>query len=302
MALTAPEDATALEIPDAESAAAHESHFDAERVTVIRPQRRLIQFGFRDIWDYRDLLYLLVWRDVKVRYKQTVVGFIWAIGQPLMTAIVFSIVLGRGAHLATGGIPYPILTYTGLLPWTFMSTGLTTSTSSIVSSQSLVTKVYFPRLLIPIGPVISSLVDFGAGLFVLVALMAYYRISVGWTVLLIPVFLLFGMAVAATFGIWLSALNVRYRDVQYAVPFLVQILFFVSPIAYSTLVFPSWIRPFLGLNPIAGVVTGFRWALLGSHAAQVGTIIFASLGMMVLMMLAGIAFFRRVERSFADVV
>lgn len=280
----------------------HESHFDAQRVTFVRPQRRLIQFGFRDLWDYRDLLYLLVWRDVKVRYKQTAVGFIWTIMQPVMTAVVFSIILGRGAHLATGGIPYPILTYTGLLPWQFMSTGLTASTASIVGSQALVTKVYFPRLLIPIGPVIGALVDFGAGLIVLVALFLYYDISVGWTVLLAPVFVVFGMLVAATLGIWLSALNVRYRDVQYAVPFLVQILFFISPIAYSTLVFPAWIRPFLGINPIAGVVTGFRWALLGAHAAKVGTIIFVSLGVMVVLLLAGIAFFRRVERSFADVV
>jgi lipopolysaccharide transport system permease protein len=150
--------------------------------------------------------------------------------------------------------------------------------------------------------VISGLVDFFAGLGVLVLLMIYYHVHVGWTVLMLPVFLLFAMAVAATVGIWLSALNVRYRDIQYAVPFLVQILFFVSPIAYSTLVFPPWIRPYLGINPIAGVVTGFRWALLGNQAAQVGSIIFVSLGMMVVLLLAGIAFFRRVERSFADVV
>jgi homopolymeric O-antigen transport system permease protein len=280
----------------------HESHFDSERVTVVRPQRRLIQFGFKDIWDYRDLLYLLVWRDVKVRYKQTLVGFVWTVMQPVLTAVVFTVILGHGAHLQTGGIPYPILTYTGLLPWTFMSTGLTLSTTSIVSSQALVTKVYFPRLLIPIGPVLASLVDFGAGLFVLVALMIYYHMHVGWTVLMVPVFLLFAMTVAAGLGIWLSALNVRYRDVQYAVPFLVQLLFFISPIAYSTLVFPAWLRPFLGINPIAGVVTGFRWALLGNRAAQVGHIIFGSLGVMVLMLIVGIAFFRRVERSFADVV
>ncbi|HEX5246691.1 MAG TPA: ABC transporter permease [Gaiellaceae bacterium] len=299
MSLTTPEE-TALIAPERDRK--HESHFDAARVTVIRPQRRLISFGFKDIWDYRDLLYLLVWRDVKVRYKQTVIGFAWAVLQPVVSMIVFTLIFGRGAHLATGGVPYPILTYTALLPWQFMSTGLTTSTTSIVSSQALVTKVYFPRLLIPIGPVISGLVDFFAGLGVLVLLMIYYHVHVGWTVLMLPVFLLFAMAVAATVGIWLSALNVRYRDIQYAVPFLVQILFFVSPIAYSTLVFPPWIRPYLGINPIAGVVTGFRWALLGNQAAQVGSIIFVSLGMMVVLLLAGIAFFRRVERSFADVV
>lgn len=286
----------------AEPDAGHESHFDSERVTILRPQRRLISFGFRDLWDYRDLLSILVWRDVKVRYKQTVVGLLWTVMQPVMTAVVFTIILSKGAHLATGGIPYPILTYTGLLPWTFMSTGLTVSTTSIVSSQALVTKVYFPRLLIPVGPVISSLVDFGAGFLVLVLLMIYYHVHATWTWLLVPVFVLFAMIVAATVGIWLSALNVRYRDVQYAVPFLVQLLFFISPIAYSTLIFPAWIRPYIGINPIAGVVTGFRWALLGSHAAQVGNIIFASLGMSVVLLLAGIAFFRRVERSFADVV
>jgi lipopolysaccharide transport system permease protein len=282
--------------------ARHESHFDSQRVTVIRPQRRLVSFGFKDLWDYRELLSILVWRDVKVRYKQSIIGFAWAILQPVVTMVVFTIILGHGAHLATGGVPYPILTYTGLLPWTFISSAFTASTMSIVSNQALVTKVFFPRLLIPVSPVISGLVDFGAGLVVLVALMAWYHVHVGWTVLMLPVFLLFGMLVAAGAGIWLSALNVRYRDVQYAVPFLVQLLFFISPIAYSTLVFPAWLRPYIGINPIAGVVTGFRWALLGNGAAQVGTIIFVSLGVMVVFLIAGIAFFRRVERSFADVV
>lgn len=291
-----------MSIAVTESDEKHESHFDAERVTVIRPQRRLIQFGFKDLWDYRDLLYLLVWRDVKVRYKQTVVGLVWTVMQPVVTMVVFTIILSKGAHLDSGGVPYPILTYTGLLPWIFMSTGLTASTTSIVSSQALVTKVYFPRLLIPIGPVISGLVDFCAGLGVLIALMIYYHVSVGWTLLLAPVFVLFAMIVAATMGIWLSALNVRYRDVQYAVPFLVQLLFFISPIAYSTIIFPQWLRPYLGLNPIAGVVTGFRWSLLNGHAGQIGTIILGSLGVSVVILLAGIVFFRRVERSFADVV
>lgn len=286
----------------AEPDAKHESHFDSERVTLIRPQRRLISFGFGDLWDYRDLLYLLVWRDVKVRYKQTVVGLLWTVMQPVVTMVVFTIILSKGAHLQSGGIPYPILTYTGLLPWTFMSTALTASTTSIVAGQALVTKVYFPRLLIPIGPVLSGLVDFCAGLSVLVALMIYYHVSVGWTILLAPVFVIFAIVVAATAGIWLSALNVRYRDVQYAVPFLVQLLFFISPIAYSTVIFPQWLRPYLGINPIAGVVTGFRWSLIGGHAGQVGDIIFASLGVSVFILLAGIAFFRRVERSFADVV
>ena len=279
-----------------------ESHFDANRITVIRPRRGWVTLGLRDLWDYRDLLQLLVWRDIKIRYKQTVIGALWAIIQPVATMIVFTIVFGHLAKLPTGGIPYPILTFTALLPWQFFVTALTASTSSVVSSQALVTKVYFPRLVIPIGPVFSSLLDFTIGFGILIILMIYYHVHVTIAVLTLPVFILFAMLTSVTVGIWLSALNVRYRDVQYLVPFLTQFWFYATPIAYSTLLFPPYIRPYLGLNPMAGVVSGFRWALLGHQAAQVGHIVMISFGMVIFLLFTGIAFFRRVEKSFADVI
>jgi lipopolysaccharide transport system permease protein len=279
-----------------------DSHFDSDRVTVIRPHRGWVTLGLKDLWDYRDLLQLLVWRDIKIRYKQTAIGALWAIIQPVATMIVFTIVFGHLAKLPTGGVPYPILTFTALLPWQFFVTALTASTSSVVSNQALVTKVYFPRLVIPIGPVFASLLDFMIGFGILVVLMIYYHVHVGIEVLTLPVFILFAMLTSVTVGIWLSGLNVRYRDVQYLVPFLTQFWFYATPIAYSTLLFPPYIRPYLGLNPMAGVVSGFRWALLGHQAAQVGHIVLISFAMVIFLLFTGIAFFRRVEKSFADVI
>lgn len=280
----------------------HESHFDGDRVTIIRPRRGWVSLGLRDLWDYREMLQLIVWRDVKIRYKQTVIGAVWSIIQPVATMVIFTVIFGHLAHLPTGGVPYPILTFAALLPWQFFTTALQASTSSIVMNQSLVTKVYFPRLLIPIGPVFASLVDFGFGLLVLAGLMIYYHVHIGWAILTLPVWVIFAMICSIAVGIWLSALNVRYRDVQYAVPFITQFWFYATPIAYSALIFPAYIRPFIGLNPMAGVVSGFRWALIGHKAAQVGDIVLFSFGVVILLLLAGIAYFRRVERSFADVV
>jgi lipopolysaccharide transport system permease protein len=279
-----------------------EGHFDSERVTVIRPTKGWLSLGLRDLWDYREMLYLLAWRDVKIRYKQTAVGVLWAIVQPLMTMVVFSVIFGHFAKLPTNGIPYPILTFAALLPWQLFQTSLTTVTGSIVSNQALVTKVYFPRLVIPIGPTLATLFDFAIGLVILVGLMIFYHVTPTWQVLTVPLFMVFAMLTALAVGLWLAALNVRYRDVQYAVPFLLQIWLYATPVAYSALLFPLWLRPWLGLNPMAGVVQGFRWALLGSKAGQVGHLMLFSFGIVVVLLFGGIAYFRRVERSFADVI
>lgn len=278
------------------------SHYDAGRVTVIEPKRGWRSLDLRELWDYRELLYFLVWRDVKIRYKQTAVGAVWVVLQPLLTAGIFTLLFGHYAHLKSSGVPYLLLTYSALLPWLLFANGLTTSTKSIVENQALVTKVYVPRLLIPVAPVLAGLVDFAVGSVVLVGMMAWYRVVPSWHVLLLPFFLLFAVAAAIAVTLWLSALNVKYRDVQYAVPFISQAWFFATPIAYSALLFPLSIRPWIGINPMAGVVQGFRWALFGHHAGQVGHLMLLSFGVVLVLLVGGVEYFRRVERSFADVV
>jgi lipopolysaccharide transport system permease protein len=280
----------------------NDSHYDGARVTVIRQSRGWSATGLRDLWDYRELVYLLAWRDVKIKYKQTAVGVVWAVLQPLMMMTIFWVVFGHFAKLPTNGVPYPILTFAALLPWQMFATSMTAATGSVVSNQALVTKVYFPRLLIPIGPTLAALVDFGIGIILLVALMIHYHVPIGWHIVTLPFFTLFAMLTALSVGIWLSALNVRYRDVQYVVPFMLQVWLYATPVAYSALLFPLWLRPWLGLNPMAGVVQGFRWALIGPQAGQVGHLMLLSFGMVILLLIGGIMFFRRVERSFADVI
>ena len=279
-----------------------DSRFDAGRLTVIRARRGWAPLDVRELWDYRELLYFLVWRDVKIRYKQTAIGAAWVILQPLLTAAIFTIVFGHFAGLKTNGVPYLVLTYTALLPWLLFANALTSSTKSIVENQALVTKVYVPRLLIPVAPVLAGLVDLAVGSVVLVGLLAWYGIVPSWHAVTIPFFLLFAVVTAVAVTLWLSALNVKFRDVQYTVPFLVQAWFFATPIAYSALIFPEGIRPWLGVNPMAGVVQGFRWALLGTQAGQVGHLMLLSFGVVLVLLVGGVEYFRRVERDFADVV
>jgi lipopolysaccharide transport system permease protein len=278
------------------------SHYDAGRVTVIEPRRGWRSLDLRELWDYRELLYFLVWRDVKIRYKQTAIGALWVVLQPLLTAVIFTLVFGHYAHLQTNGVPYLLLTYSALLPWLLFANALSTSTKSIVENQALVTKVYVPRVLIPVAPVLAGLVDFAIGAVLLVGMMAWYGVVPSWHAALLPFFLLFGIAAAVAVTLWLSALNVKYRDVQYTVPFIVQAWFFATPVAYSALLFPADIRQWIGINPMAGVVQGFRWALFGRQAAQVGHIMLLSFGVVVVLLVLGIEYFRRVERGFADVV
>ncbi len=286
-----------------------ESHFDGERVTVIRPTRGWAALNLRELWDYRELLYFLIWRDVKIKYKQTAIGVVWVVLQPLLVAGLFAVIFGRYVHLPTNGVPYLLFTFAALLPWLLFQNALTTSTKSIVENQALVTKVYVPRLLIPIAPVLAGIIDFLVGSVILVALVIMYWIrgdlppgALGWGLLTLPFFLLFAIVTSVAVTLWLSALNVRYRDVQYTVPFLSQAWFFATPVIYGALVFPLSVRPWLGLNPMAGVVQGFRWALFGDTIAQVGHLMLLSFGVTTLLLIGGIEYFRRVERSFADVV
>jgi lipopolysaccharide transport system permease protein len=254
-----------------------------------------------ELWAYRELLYFLVWRDIKVRYKQTALGAAWVIIQPLLTMIVFTLFFGNLAKVPSDGIPYPLFAFTGLVPWTLFAFALTESSGSLVSNQNLITKVYFPRLIIPLASVLAGLVDFAISFGVLLLFMLYYGVVPTVFILTVPLFVMLAVLAALSVGIWLSALNVEFRDVRYTIPFLTQLWLFLTPLAYaSSLIPPRW-RVIYGLNPMAGVVEGFRWALLGQTAAP-GLLLAASVSVVVLLLVGGMFYFRRMERTFADVV
>jgi lipopolysaccharide transport system permease protein len=255
----------------------------------------------RDLWHYRELLYFLAWRDFKVRYKQTVLGAAWAVIQPFFTMVVFSIFFGYLGKIPSDGIPYPVFAYCALLPWSLFAHALTDSSNSLINNQGLITKVYFPRLIIPIAPLFVGLVDFGIALIVLIGMMFYYGIVPGVAVLATPLFVLFALATALAVGLWLSALNVQYRDVRYTTPFLTQLWLFATPVAYPSSLLPEPWRSLYGLNPMAGVVEGFRWALLGRTSAP-GPLIAVSSVAVVALLIGGLWYFTRMERTFADIV
>jgi lipopolysaccharide transport system permease protein len=258
-----------------------------------------IRFG--ELWLYRELLFFLTWRDLKVRYKQTALGVAWAILQPLAAMVVFSVFFGHLAKLPSEGIPYPLFSYSGLALWTFFSAALVQASNSLISSASLITKVYFPRLLIPLGTVTSALVDLFLSSILLVGLMAYYDVVPPVRALLVPVFVLMTFATALGVGLWLSALNVQYRDVRYLVPFMTQFWLFATPIAYpSTLLDEPW-RTIYGLNPMVGAVEGFRWALVGTETNP-GPMVFVSAAISLLLLVSGAFYFRWRERRFADII
>lgn len=269
---------------------------------VIEPPKGWVGINWGEIWRYRELLYFLTWRDVKIRYKQTALGAAWAILQPVMTMIVFTVFFGRMAGLAekTGGIPYPIFALTGLLPWTFFATSIANGGNSLVGSANLITKVYFPRLVIPLASVGAALVDLGVSFSVLLVMMVYYKVEVTWQLLLVPLFLAGTLLAATGVGSLLSALTVEYRDFRYVVPFLTQMWMFVSPVIYPPSIVPERFRPLLALNPMAGIIDGFRAAFLG-RPFDWGNIAI-SLVVAALFFLAGAAYFRKVERRFADVI
>lgn len=255
----------------------------------------------KDLWEYRELLYFLVWRDIKVRYKQTALGAAWAILQPILTMLVFSLFFGRLAKVPSDGVPYPVFVYTALLPWQLFAFALTESSNSLVANQNLITKVYFPRLAVPIGAMLAGLVDFGISFLVLLGLLFYYGITPTITLLALPLFLLLAIAAALGVGLWLCALNVQYRDVRYTIPFLTQFWMFATPVAYSSSLVPAQWRALYGLNPMAGVVEGFRWALLGKTPAP-GPLLAVSVAVVVVILVGGLYYFRSMEKTFADVV
>jgi lipopolysaccharide transport system permease protein len=270
-------------------------------ITIVEPSRGWISLRLRDLWEYRELLYFLTWRDIKVRYKQTALGAAWAVIQPFFTMVVFSLFFGRLAKVPSDGIPYPIFAYAALVPWTFFAQGLNQSSNSLVGSANLITKVYFPRLVIPISSVLSGLVDFVIAFTVLIGMMFYYNLYPTSAIIFLPGLLLLALTTALGVGLWLSALNVKYRDVRYTVGFLTQFWLFATPIAYpSSLLSEPW-RTIYAINPMVGVVEGFRWALLGTETAP-GPMITLSAIVAIVILIGGAFYFRRMEKTFADIV
>lgn len=268
----------------------------------IEPPRAWAGANWKQLWRHRALLWTLTWRDIKVRYRQTVLGAIWAVLQPLTTMAIFTVVFGRLAQMSSDGVPYPIFVFMGLLPWLFVSQGLNVASNSLVGNAGLITKVYFPRLIIPTASILSSLVDFGISFGVLVCLMAWYGLVPSLSWLLLPMPLALAVVTSLGVGIWLSALNVKFRDVRLTIPFLTQIWMFSSPIIFPTsLIEPKW-RTLYGLNPMVGIIEGFRWSLVPRGVApDLGSIVTSTVVALVLLA-TGVLFFRRVERNFADLI
>ena len=275
-------------------------NFDV-RAIEIAPSRGWEALDLRGVWEYRELVWFLIWRDIKVRYKQASLGIAWAVIQPVMTMLVFTLIFGRLAQLPSDGLPYPVFTFTALLPWQLFSGALTGSANSVVNSASLISKVYFPRLVIPIASVMATLVDFSISFGVLLGLMAWYGISLRLAVVVLPLLVMLALAIALAVGLWASALNVRYRDVRHVMPFVVQFWLLASPVAYSTslITSPAW-RAVYSLNPMVGVIEGFRWAVLGSTPPSV--LVVPSVLVTGVLLAGGLFFFRRTEASFADVI
>lgn len=267
---------------------------------VIRPPRRWVPVDFNELWEYRELLYFFTWRDVKLRYKQTGLGIAWAIIQPLFLMVVFSLFFGGLAKIPSDGIPYPLFSLAALLPWTLFAEGMTRSTISMVSNAGIMTKVYFPRLIMPVASIMSPLVDFCVAFGILILMMAYYGFVPTINIIFLPLLVIFAMMTSLAVGLWLSALNVKYRDFQYTVPFLIQIWLFASPVVYPASMVPEQFRFLYALNPMSGVIEGFRWALLGTNPPS--TMIFISFVVVIVLLVSGVFYFRRMEQYFADIV
>ena len=268
---------------------------------VIQPSKGLFHLDLHEVWQYRELLYFLVWRDVKVRYKQTVIGAAWAIFQPLMIMLIFTVIFGKFANIPSDGLPYPIFAYTGLLPWTYFSQAIARSSVSLVSDADLIRKVYFPRLIIPIASVVSPIVDFLLAFLVFIGMMVWYGITPTWGAATLPLFFLLALCTALSVSLWLSALNARYRDIGHTIPVLIQLWLYASPIAYPVSLVPERWRLIYSLNPIAGVVEAFRWGLLGKESPDFRVIAISAV-VVVALLIGGLLFFKRMERTLADVV
>jgi len=268
---------------------------------IIRPSHGWRGLDLASVWSHRDLVFFLAWRDIRLRYRQTLLGVAWAVVQPLTTMIVFSVFFGRLAKMPSDGLPYPLFSLCALLPWQLFAYALTESSNSLVNNKHIITKVYFPRLIVPLASVVAGLMDFAVAFVLLLIMMAYYGVWPGPAVVILPLLLLLALTTALGVGLWLATLNVRYRDVRYTLAFLTQVWLFATPIAYPSSLVSEQYRWLLGLNPMAGVVEGFRWALLGTGAPP-DALILVSVGVAVLALVSGLYFFRRLERSFADIL
>lgn len=273
-----------------------------------QPPELIIEAGrterqyWRDLWRYRELFYFLAWRDILVRYKQTVIGIAWALIRPFLTMVVFTVVFGRIAKLPSEGVPYPILVFAAMLPWQFFANALSESSNSLITNSNLLSKVYFPRLIVPTSAVIVSFVDFLISGMILLGLMAWYNYVPGWQILTLPLFILIAFSAAMGAGLWLAALNVQYRDFRYIVPFIVQIGLYISPVGFSSNVIPQEWKLLYSLNPMVGVIDGFRWAILGQYTEFFSKGFFVSLTLIASLFLTGIKYFRKMEKKFADII
>ena len=268
---------------------------------VIESNRRSLLSDLKSLWQYRELLYFLIWRDVKVRYKQTVIGGTWAIIQPLLTMVMLAVIFGNFAKIPSDGLPYPIFAYTALLPWSYFARALGGSGTSVVNEAHLFTKVYFPRLVMPLSAATTPVVDFGLSFLILLGLMVWYGIGWTWNILALPLLMVLAFTTSLSVGLWLAPLNVRYRDIGYAIPFLIQVWMYASPVVYPVSIVPERWRFLYSLNPMVGVIEGFRWAVLGKESPEL-TVMMVSVGVVVVLLAGGIVFFRKTERTFADVI
>jgi lipopolysaccharide transport system permease protein len=269
--------------------------------SLIQPARGWVGVDLRELWRYRELIYFLTWRDIKIRYKQTTLGAGWAIIQPIVNTIIFTVIFGRAAHFPSNGLPYPIFTFTALLPWTYFAYVLQQSGTSVITNANMLSKVYFPRLVLPLSAALAGLVDFGLALVVLIGMMLWYHVHPGIQILLLPAFLLLAMVTALGVGIWLAALSAEYRDVRYILPFLTQVWLYASPVAYAASLVTGKLAVVYALNPMAGVIEGFRWALLGVGGLP-GRSLLISVAISALLLIGGVLYFSRMEQSFADII
>jgi lipopolysaccharide transport system permease protein len=270
------------------------------RVIVIKPPHGWTALNLRDLWNYRELIGFMTWRDIIVRYKQTLLGVLWAILRPVLTMVVFSLIFGGLAKLPSDNIPYPIFSFAAILPWELFSKALSDASRSLVQNSSMITKIYFPRMILPLASVISGLVDFMIALIILIVMMLFYRITPTSNIWMLPLFLILALATSLGVGLWLSAANVMYRDINYILPFITQLWLYITPVAYSNTLIPEQWQFVYALNPMAGVVQGFRWVLLGTEAP--GNLIWVSVGVAVIVLVTGLFYFKRMERQFADLV
>ena len=257
---------------------------------------------WKDIWQYRELFYFLSWRDILVRYKQTVIGIAWAVIRPLLTMIILTIIFGKIAKLPSEGVPYPILVFAAMLPWQFFSNALSEAGNSLIGNANLISKIYFPRLIIPTSAVVTSFIDFLISGIILAGLMVWYQFVPGWRILSLPIFIIIAFAAAMGAGLWLTALNVKYRDFRYVIPFIVQVGLYISPVGFSSSIVPDKWRLLYSINPMVGVIDGFRWALLGGKSAIYWPGFLLSIAVVGIVLVTGIIYFRKTEKTFADII